>query len=80
MVVDAVWTPANLPKSRSTVRRFGTDRDLDSLGAESYLALIPIHRLPGGAFVRASVFRLGWVRDFLARRWGGWRPVELEEG
>ena len=56
MVVDAVWTPANLPKSRSTVRRFGTDRDLDSLGAESYLALIPIHRLPGGAFVRASVF------------------------
>jgi small subunit ribosomal protein S13 len=32
---------------------------LDSGRGESYLRLIPIHRLPGGAFVRASVFRLG---------------------
>jgi hypothetical protein len=26
--------------------------------SESYLPLIPIHRLSGGAFVRASAFRL----------------------
>jgi hypothetical protein len=32
---------------------------LDFTRAHSYLALIPIHRLPGGAFLRASVFRLG---------------------
>ena len=51
---------------------------LDSGPPNSYLQLIPIHRLPGGAFVRASVFRL--VGDFLATRWGGWRPVELKKG
>ena len=28
----------------------------DSVPEHSYFALIPIHRLPGGAFVRASVF------------------------
>jgi hypothetical protein len=33
-------------------------RDLDSAGGESYLRSIPIHRLTGGAFVRASAFRL----------------------
>jgi hypothetical protein len=32
---------------------------LDFTNRHSYLQLIPIHRLPGGAFVRASVFRLG---------------------
>jgi hypothetical protein len=32
---------------------------LDLAKAQSYLQFIPIHRLPGGAFVRASVFRLG---------------------
>jgi hypothetical protein len=32
---------------------------LDSVPRPSYLPLIPIHRLPGGAFVRASVFSLG---------------------
>jgi hypothetical protein len=32
---------------------------LDSVRRETYLLPIPIHRLPGGAFVRASVFRLG---------------------
>ena len=35
---------------------------VDSPGPHSYLAFIPINRLPGGASVRASVFRLmtGW--------------------
>jgi len=51
---------------------------LDSGASHSYLRTIPIHRLSGGAFVRASAFSLG--RDFLATRWGGGRPVELEEG
>ncbi len=40
---------------------------LDSDGANSYLQPIPIHRSSGGAFVRASVFRL--QSGFLARRW-----------
>jgi len=31
---------------------------LDFAPAQSYFALIPIHRYPGGAFVRASAFRL----------------------
>jgi hypothetical protein len=44
-------------RARRTLN-FGNFRALDSLGGETYLALIPIHRLPGGAFVRASVFRL----------------------
>jgi hypothetical protein len=56
----------------------GSGCRLDSLGSESYLPLIPIHRLSGGAFVRASAFRLRG--SFLATRWGGWRPVELKEG
>ena len=51
---------------------------LDSGPPNSYLLFIPIHRLPGGAFVRASVFRL--VGNFLATRWGDWRPVELKKG
>jgi hypothetical protein len=38
---------------------FPQRRDLDLDASESYLVLIPIHRLPGGALVRASVFRLG---------------------
>ena len=33
-------------------------RLLDSAPSRSYLAAIPFHRSPGGAFVRASVFRL----------------------
>ena len=37
---------------------FVTFRGLDSLRRESYLAPIPILRLTGGAFVRASAFRL----------------------
>ena len=57
--------------SRQGVREDGDDRivrthvkacvpgTLDSNWSESYLHSIPIHRLPGGAFVRASVFRLG---------------------
>jgi len=66
-------------------------RSLDSVRGESYLRLIPIHRLTGGALVRASAFRLegfplkdhfGGIpeRVFLATRWGGGRPVELKEG
>jgi hypothetical protein len=37
---------------------FPQRRDLDLDASETYLVLIPIHRLPGGALVRASVFRL----------------------
>jgi len=33
---------------------------LDSAALNSYLQLIPINRFPGGALVRASVFRLEW--------------------
>src|SRR5258708_24067286 len=34
-------------------------RGLDSEGGKSYCPIIPIRRLPGGAFVRASAFSLG---------------------
>jgi hypothetical protein len=44
-------------RARRTVN-FGNFRGLDSLRSESYLRLIPIHRLTGGALVRASAFRL----------------------
>jgi len=37
---------------------FDNFRGLDSPQGESYLRPIPIHRLSGGAFVRASAFRL----------------------
>jgi len=36
----------------------GRGRSLDSEGSETYFALIPIHRSPGGALLRASVFSL----------------------
>jgi len=36
---------------------------LDFAKVYSYLQLIPIHRSPGGALVRASVFLLG-AREF----------------
>jgi hypothetical protein len=36
-------------------------RRLDSAPRRSYLAAIPFHRQPGGAFVRASVFGLEWA-------------------
>jgi hypothetical protein len=45
---------------------------LDFIRAASYLPLIPIHRLPGGAFVRASVFRL--ERDFSSDEMGRQAP------
>jgi hypothetical protein len=32
-------------------------RRLDSANPQSYLRPIPFYRIPGGAFVRASVFR-----------------------
>src|SRR4051812_33345451 len=50
------------PASCARTRRgatFGTFHGLDSPEAESYLRHIPIHRLPGGALVRASAFSLG---------------------
>jgi hypothetical protein len=62
----------------ANARFFDSGQPLDFGQAHSYFAHIPIHRLPGGAYVRASVFSLG--EGFLATRWGGWRPVELKEG
>jgi hypothetical protein len=35
-----------------------SSRALDEAASQSYFDLIPIHRYPGGAFVRASAFRL----------------------
>src|SRR5438309_757643 len=67
---------------------------LDSEGGKSYFALIPIHRLPGGAFVRASAFSLGsgpqasrWARNWVGFSAFVWNfpsanstPVELKKG
>jgi hypothetical protein len=58
---------------------FAAFRGLDSETGESYLPLIPIHRLPGGAFVRASAFRLG-TRDFSSDEMGRLAPRGAEEG
>src|SRR4051812_26070986 len=55
------WPRAARPRVRAHARRavaFVAFRDLDLRPEHSYLQLIPIHRYPGGAFVRASVFRL----------------------
>jgi hypothetical protein len=54
-------------------------RALDLEASETYFALIPIHRLPGGAFVRASAFLLGtW--DFSSDEMGRQSPRGAEEG
>jgi hypothetical protein len=52
----AVAVSARITDSKSAVAA------LDSPQGESYLRPIPIHRCSGGAFVRASVFRLERVQ------------------
>jgi hypothetical protein len=51
---------------------------LDSGLAHSYLRPIPIHRLTGGAFVRASAFRLEGV--IFSDEMGRMAPRGAEEG
>jgi len=51
--------PLFLHCGSANARNSDSGQALDLVGGESYLQLIPIHRLPGGAFVRASVFSLG---------------------
>jgi hypothetical protein len=51
---------------------------LDSTPGESYLRPIPIHRLTGGAFVRASAFRLEGV--IFSDEMGRMAPRGAEEG
>src|SRR5438270_12638591 len=77
-LVERRWLAAEPLRHCEHSRTFEGRPSLDSLRRESYFPLIPIHRLPGGAFVRASVFRLG-LRGFLATRWGGRRSVELKK-
>jgi hypothetical protein len=72
--MDALFLHGRAPNARVS----DSGQSLDLTHVHSYFALIPIHRLPGGALVRASAFSLDG--DFLATRWGGWRPVELKEG
>jgi len=46
--------------------------------SESYFRFIPIHRLSGGAFVRASAFRLKGI--FSSDEMGRQSPCGAEEG
>ena len=73
-LVNALFLHGGLQRSDF---RFGVNR-LTSRGANPISSRIPIHR-----FRRRIRARVGFSfrkREFLATRWGGRRPVELEEG